>query len=273
MAEMYTPDIREYQQIPLGGATGGVDCTAWGAAILTDAHTQGKITTTGRAVRLHSNEAVPNDRSPGLNLIQVDDSVFKITGGKVDLDTRVQGMALSRDQIRNRIIDGRWANIQVVRRVLIERGFGGGNSFDGLHDITVHARSTDLIPVIGDPLVPHYIPASWDAVFDAAEAIPGIPIYSQFTRDLTPDYQWTLRPASSARRIGFFRYRLDGNGHISGRMLFYTGGIYHKRCTTPRAHVAAPGKPAKWSRQLVTLTEGKHEGWIVDAQYAKEINP
>ncbi len=85
----YLPHVLDYQQLPLGGPTGKYDCTAWMAAWLTDAHTSGATKITGRQVRLASNEPVPDPDSPGLNLGQVDTATRKLTGGKVDLDTRI----------------------------------------------------------------------------------------------------------------------------------------------------------------------------------------
>jgi hypothetical protein len=264
-AVSYTPDIDRYQQIPLGGATGPYDCTAWSAAILVDAHTQGAIQTTGRQIRLHTDEPVPDWDSPGLRLPQVDGAVVDVTNGRVQLDTRVQLNSLRRTEIEWRIKDGRWATIQVQRGVLVARGFLQG--FSGAHALTVHARATDGIPIIGDPLVPHYVAASWDAIFDAAEALTGGRVYSQFTRDLTPDYHWVCRPTGSAVFRAFRRFSSDGR--VLGT---HTTRGMDVPCTPPRYVPGTKRRPGRYLVQLVIPGKPRN-GWFVSAQFAEEIIP
>jgi hypothetical protein len=159
----------------------------------------------------------------------------------------------------------------------VNRGFGGNNAFGGLHALTIHHRATDNIPIIGDPLVPYYIPASWDAVFDAAQAMPlGGRIYSQFARDLSPDYVVKIVPTPPAQRKAFYRYRINRDGKISARELYSTPGIgknHWLKSTAPAYHRAAPGKPAGWGRYLVRIQEGERAGWLVDAVYSREVEP
>jgi hypothetical protein len=265
----YAPDITDYQQLrePI---TGNVDCTAYCGAILVDAHTQGKTKTTGRAVRVHSDEARPDPASPGLNLPQVRDSVLEITAGKVSLDTKVQSQALNRAQVQAMIVDGRWGTLQLIRGVLVTRGFGAGSDFRGGHAETVHVLPGEPdVPVLGDPLVPHYIRASWDAVFDAAEAFarPFTPgrVYAQFTRDLTPDY----RVAIPMPR--FVQYVLNAKGHIVKRRGHNISAPIHKPCTPPSWHVSDIAGVG--SRSLVQFTTNAGTRMWVDARYAKEIYP
>lgn len=158
----YLPDITRYQQIALGGETGKYDCTAWSAALYTDAHTSGAVKLTGRQIRLASDEKVPDPKSPGLNLDQVDAAVWKLTSAQVDPDTH-RGITIAEAQ--SRIVAGEWAELQVWRGSLVNAGFGGGNSFIGGHAITVHVSAG--APVIGDPLVPYYIRATWSAIWRA----------------------------------------------------------------------------------------------------------
>jgi hypothetical protein len=195
----YVPDPRAYQQLVLGGATRTVDCTAWGAAFRVDAHTKGATKTTGRAVRLHSDEPVPDPNSPGLNLGQVDASVIDITNGKVNFDTRAQSRSLSRADTKFRIVDGRFCGLSVWRGVLVDRGFATG--FRGSHDVTLFVRDTEPDqPLLFDSLVPTITRVSWDVAFDAAETLTGGRIYAQFTRDLTPDYHDLRTRAGGDRR-------------------------------------------------------------------------
>lgn len=265
----YTPDITRYQQLVYGGATRGVDCTAWGGALITDAHTQGATKLSGRAIRLASDEPVPDPASPGLNVGQVDAAIYRLTGGKVNLDTP-DPRTVSRAELKARIVDGRWANLAVKRSILVDRGYGGGNGFRGAHDITLHARAIDNTPVIGDPLVPYYIPATWDAVLDAAQAVTASGLlFVSYTRDLTPDYAVRVRPSAGYDRVSFVHYTLDKAGRITGRARAYTGG-FSATCTPPKWH-SGTGKIA--GRSLVQLTSGSRTGWWISAKYAKEIVP
>jgi len=266
------PDMRAYQQIPLGGKTGPYDCTAWSAAILVDAHTRGAIKLRGQDIRKATDEPVPSSGSPGLNLPQVDAAVLELSGNKVDLDTRVSGSEiLTREQARARAADGRWFGIQLIRGVLIDRGVISGG-FRGPHCITGHMRMSDKVAILGDPLVPKYLPSAWDALFDAAEAFADGRLLTQWTRDITPDYRVRIVPSLDGATVkAFYRYRVDASGRITSRALDHTSGIV-RRCSPPRYRSAAQGKPAIWSRQLVTITEGRRSGWIVDAQFAKEIS-
>lgn len=269
----YTPDIRQYQQLNNGDPWGGFDCTAWCGAILVDAHTQGARQTTGTAVRRNSNEVPPDPRSPGLNLPQVDDSVFKITGGHVDLDTKVQARALTRDQAQAMIIDGRWGTYQINRAVFVNRGFATG--FMGAHAITVHARDIDNLPVIGDPLVSHYYAVSWDALGDAAESLthsfdPG-KVYTQFTRDLTPDYRVRIMPTPPYKVVTFYQFFLNAKGQIARKPVPHTIGGLNKPCTRPSWHGSVvTGVPG---RKLVQFKTPKGTLMWVDARYSYEVYP
>ena len=252
----YTPDITRYQQLVYGGATGAYDCTAWCGAIITDAHTRGGTKLSGRLIRISTDEPIPDPTSPGLNLPQVDAAIYKLTSGRVNLDTRVGYSSLSREGVKSRIVDGRWATVQVRRGVLVDRGFLSG--FRGSHAITVHARAIDNSPVIGDPLVSHYVVASWDAIFDAAQSLTGGWVYTQMTRDLTPDYKARVPPGR------FFRYFLNSRGTITRRESTRTDG-FGATCTPPRYH------PGVYARQLVQLTSGSRKGWWISADYAREV--
>lgn len=256
----YTPDIRDYQQLD-EPRTGRYDCTAYAAAIVTDAHTGGKTRVTGRQVRLASSEPVPDPKSPGLNLPQVDAAVRSLTSGRVDLDTR---LALPRAEAQSLIVDGRWAIVQVKRSVLVNRGFLSG--FRGAHALTVHALD---VPVLGDPLVPYYVRCSWDALWDAADALIGLPGRANvsLTRDLTPDYRWTCRPNPPHDRRAFGRFRLE-DGRIVRRDMASTAGM-SVRCTAPRFYPW----PGHVGRSLVRITEGSRKGWWVDARFAEEMVP
>lgn len=266
----YVPDPRQYQQIPLGGVTGNVDCTAWGAAFRVDAHTNGNVKTTGRLVRLHSDEPIPDKASPGLNLGQVDAAVIDITSGRVDFDTRVQSRSLSRPEVKARIQDGRFCGMSIWRGVLVDRGFVTG--FRGGHDGTFFTRDTEPDQLLMfDSLVTSITRLSWDVAFDAAERMAGGLIYAQFTRDLSPDFVVTIAPLAGQHTRAFYTYELGVNGRIVGSHLRHTGGIRNKRCSRPTFHTSAT--KGITGRYLVQITEGEWSGSWVNAKFAEETNP
>lgn len=268
------PDIRDYQQLD-EPKTGPYDCTAYTGAVLLHAHTKGVTTTTGRTVRLRSDEPIPDPDSPGLNYPQIDASIRKIAPA-VDLDTRSGYQALTRGQIKNRAVDGRWFGIQVLRGVLVHRGFGGNSDFMGGHSISVHTREIDNEPVILDSLVPWAIRTGWDALFDAGEACPGAGgrINTIWTRDLTPDYHVVIRPPKGYDEQGFARFIVRYNpskkrSEIVDSRPEATPG-FEGDCAPPRYFANKAGGKG---RLLVKITEGQFKGWYVDDRWAREKNP
>ena len=132
-----------------------------------------------------------------------------------------------------------------------------------------------VMHVIGDPLDPHYIVCSWDALWDAAEALvhgfaPG-KVYTQFTRDLTPDYAVSVHPSRGHDKVAFFRYAQRPDGTVFARYRRYTGG-FTAACSVPKWHPVAKGAGFR-SRQLVQVTAGAYRGWWLDADLAHEVIP
>lgn len=261
----FVPDIADYQQLaePI---TGNVDCTAYAAALLAAVHSGGRYQPTGREVRLASNEPVPDPKSPGLNLPQVDDAVRKLTAGAIDLD----GTPVSVAEAQRRIVAGRWGEIQVVRSVLVDAGLGGGSKFGGGHAITAHTDPAGVL-LDGDPLVPHYMPMAWSDLWAAATAftrsIGTTGVYALWTRDVTVSYRAVIHPAPPATRKPFWIYELDrATGLITGRSRHWTRGM-SAACTPPAPH----SWPGIGTRQLVKLTSGGLRGEWVDARYAIEV--
>lgn len=271
----YVPDPVRYQQLTHGDPNGGVNCTAWGAAFRVDAHSKGAIKTTGTIVRAHTDEPKPDPESPGLNLGQVDNAVIDITHGQVDFDTRAQLRSLSRADVRWRVTDGRFCGLSVVRQVFVNRGFGGPSRFGGGHDVTIFTREAEPdVPILFDSLVPYLQRISWDAAFDAAEALTGGRIYAQFTRDLTPDYRAVIQPFAGDDRRRFRRFFLDDQGRIRGSERHTTRGLT-SRCSAPRYH--GPATKRNTGRYLVQLLEDPagqgNKGWFINAAFAEELNP
>jgi hypothetical protein len=202
----------------------------------------------------------------------VDAAVIDITNGRVDFDTRVQGRSLSRAEVKWRIKDGRFCGMSVLRSELVRHGFVTG--FRGGHDITVFTREAEPDqPLMFDSLVPSIVRVSWDAVFDAAEALTGGLIYAQFTRDLTPDYRWVLKPTPPAT-VRVFNHFIVEDGRIARIEKATTRGT-DVVCTPPKYVPAKAGKPAVWSRYLVQLVAPGHhrDTWWTDARWAEEQKP
>lgn len=255
----YTPDATRYQQLRNGDPYGGVDCTAWSAAWLTDAHTTGKTRLTGTEVRANSNEPHPDPRSPGLTLPQVDQSVYGLTDGKVNMDTHL-GIPTSLAQ--DLLVDGRWGIVQVDRAVLVRAGYLTG--FTGGHAVTVH--SVGSVPVLGDPLVPYYVRAGWKTLWSAASALIGAPGRANvsFTRDLTPDYRVSVPTGSE-----FVVFTVTNNVIAGSHQTTTPGGI-HQTCTVPRWY-DWPGP--RVGRRLVQITSGERKGQFIHAKWAYEVQP
>ena len=253
-----TPDPHDYQQLTQGDPNGGVNCTAYAGAWIVEA-AGGK--TTGRKVRAATDEPKPDPKSPGLNLPQVDAAIRKLT--PFNFDTRL-GDPIADAQ--KRITDGQWAVIQVVRGVLVDAGYGGGNPFRGGHAITVHCNAGDPVAVDGDPLVPRYMRIGWGTLWAAAAGIAGHGrVNAMFTRDLIPDYTVSIHPTTPGVRRQFNLFTVS-NGKIIRREPDVTRGFTHP-CSPPRWYVW-PGP--RHGRSLVEITEGKRKGKFVRSQFAEE---
>lgn len=268
----YVPDIRDYQQLEANDPYGTVNCMAYAAAILVDATTLGKHKVTGRQVRAHTNEPVPqgwpppfgkND-SPGLNLPQVDAATKKIA--PVDFDTRLGDNIIDAE---TRLRDGRYASVSVMRSVLVDHGMAGNNRFRGSHEIAVRVRATDGVPLFGDPLVPQWTVGSWGALWQAAGKIAGQGrVNAMFTRDLTADYEVDIDP-TEGHVIRAFRTFIVKDGIILRRdpnPATTSGGGVHRPCTAPHWY--------PWSkhvgRSLVQIIGGHHDKEFVLSHWARQ---
>lgn len=264
---MYIPDARLFMQIPLGGPTGPFDCTAWMAARLAAADSQGHVMLSGRAIRLASNEPKPDPRSPGLNLDQVDVALRRLTSPDIDLDTRI---GIGTDEARRMVVSGRWMGLQVNRGVLVDAGLGGGSRFRGGHAVTVH--SSDGVPVLGDSLIPYYQRTSWRTVWKAAAALVvssnGHTVgaghaYATFTRDVTLGYRAIVHPSKGI----FYEYIVNSAGVIVDRRERHTERGFSGDCTPPRTHPW----PGHGTRSIVQLKEGSFTGRWVGSVWAQEM--
>jgi hypothetical protein len=264
----YYPDPERYQQLGNGDPYGYADCTAWSAAYCVDADREGTFRTTGTAVRKHSDEPIPDRRSPGLNLPQADASVIEITKGKVDLDVHT-GMDIDRAEWL--IKSGRYAMVQVNRSVLVHAGYGGANDFTGGHCEATSWRGGE--PSLFDPLIKHTqrmngFGVLWRAAGALVTGVGGSVVgYGRanvaFTRDVTPDWVAAV-PAETT----FTRLILDATGrNVIGRRRPTTKGGFSALCSGP-FYVRSKSGPIK----VVKLTSGRHAGWVIRSKWARQVN-
>ena len=77
MGVTYRP--RHQPQLNASDPYGGVNCSAYSAAIMVDRATIGGVRVTGKDIRAASNEPRPEPGSPGLNIEQVIAAAFRLT--------------------------------------------------------------------------------------------------------------------------------------------------------------------------------------------------
>jgi hypothetical protein len=254
----YHPTHQAQLEYKWGGKYGGANCTPCSAGMTGQAHTCGALLFTGAQIRAASNEPIPDPKSPGLNLGQVDEALFKLSKGAIDLDTHYR---YDFDDVRKRVTAGAQAILQIQRSVLVKRGEAYGNTFAGGHAITIGVDSIGVW--FDDPLTGrHY--TSWATLEAAAGAlvlndagdICGFgKAYVSFSRDITLSY-----------RVRF----------IPGLLFAYTfrdGRIWDRHRQRIKAPTGAPCKPIRLfavhpngplagtgSKRLAVLTAGYLSG-------------
>lgn len=182
-----------------GGRYGGANCTPCSAGEVGQAHTCGALLFTGAQIRAASNESVPDPKSPGLNLGQVDAALYKLSGGKIDLDSHYR---YSWDGVHTRVVGGAFAILQGKRSVLIALGFGFGNLFGGGHAITTFYRNGWWMddPLTGRHKVTEAALKAFAAqlVLNDQGDICGFGrAYVAFSRDIVPAYRVNFEPGTT----------------------------------------------------------------------------
>lgn len=256
------PNLKPTHQAQLvyqwGGRYGGSNCTACSAGMVGQVHTCGALRFTGAQIRAATNEPIPDPKSPGLNLGQVDTALFKLSKGAIDLDTHYR---YGFDSLVQRVTGGAPAIAQFRRKILIDAGFGGGNSFAGGH---AGAIGFDGRLWMDDPLT-GLIRPSWGVleramgllVLDAAGNIAGIgKAYVSFGRDVARNYRIRFGPGPAV-----FEYSLR-DGMIWSREAIRFRSTTGAPCRPPRMFLAHPKGPLKGtaSRRLAIVTDGFLKG-------------
>lgn len=234
----YAPDPHDHQQLVPWSPTSPYDCGADSAAWAADAD-QGRKVVDGRTVRLNTNEAKPDPRSPGLNLPQVDAGVYRATNGRVNLRLGADGIrpTVTVTQARRMVEAGRRVEWQFHRGRLGRRipGLLAMDPFDGLHAGGLILEPFDSLRLF-DPLVPLYLKLTWADVQYAAingSAVPGTGFMNVLaTRDVVPS-AYTVRFDGPMR---FNVYRTGDDRIIDGVKTIVIGSrdvvrLVHRKTT------------------------------------------
>lgn len=260
-------------QLAAGGPYGKYDCTAWSAVFAIDYATCGRTITTGQRIRSLSDEPIPDPRSPGLNLGQVDEVALRHFG--VSLDTRY---AYPWAEFARRIAAGEGAILQGEYEVIADSGFDAGRGFRGGHAIFVPHGWAALDPLADGRAAGVYryareaYPQSLLRAFAArlvlrrdsegrvTRRVGDGYVYASFTRDVVATWRAYLPT------VAFWVYAVTG-GVVTGRTAVTRGGGSSVPVGSPRLH----RWPGHTSRSLVRVTKGIYEGRYVSSSYAKEV--
>jgi hypothetical protein len=258
----FLPDPSGPARIPLGrprtaGRTAPPVARGWPG----QAHTCGALLFTGAQIRAATNEPIPDPKSPGLNLSQVDSALRSLSNGVIDLDTRY---ALAFDTYRAKLTAGSQAILQIQRSELIKAGQGYGNTFPGGH--AIHTGAENGVPWFDDPLTGRHV-TTWATLEKAAGALlfPNGThlgfgkVYAAFTRDITQTYRATCRPLPGQTYRTFTRYFVNAAGRITTHEIRRTKGFRSparpRACSRPRAATSVtpatrrtPCGGCRWSR-------------------------
>lgn len=264
----YYPTHQDQLEYQWGGKYGRFNCTPCAAGMAGQAYTCGDLLYTGAQIRAASDEAIPDPDSPGLNLAQVDASLRKLSGGRIDLDVRYTYAFAS---YKKRLIAGEQAVLQGWRQKLVNAGQGYGNTFGKNH--AIHTGCTNGVPWFDDPLTGRHN-TTWATLqaFAGALNIGAVVqgkviyralgsgyVYAAFTRDNTRTYLLHFEGGA------FYRYFLNA----SKTAIVRRAPVKVPASTKP-APVSAPRLypwPGNKSRVLVHLEGGDYQGiWVAVPQ-------
>lgn len=264
-----------FQLASTAGSTGGVDCTAHATSTFIDSVTCGAKDPGGRAIRLLSNEPIPDPKSPGLNLVQVAKVALEHYG--VYMDVRIGSRSVPWPEYERRRKAGQPTIIQVRYRPIAVTNYDAGRGFEDNHALaeTTHATYDSLAD--GRPGCFEFngklyirsviqVAGSQLDIGGGARPRPGT-VWAAFGHDVVPDFRVTI-PAGYA----FWAYQLDAKGDIKpgskGRKARRSDAGIDQPCSTPAYH-HWPESSVPYKR-LVRIAAGAHAGMYVEARYSKE---
>lgn len=270
-------------QIRDGGSTGPYDCTAHSTSDAIDHATCGAKDPGGRTIRLQSSEPVPDPKSPGLNLQQVQRVALIHYNVYLEVHTGINAVGWTTYEARR--ADGQGVIIQLSYGPIADSPYDAFDSrFRGGHAMfeTVHATY--------DPGADGRRPGIWkydgrvyprDLMKRAAGALvigttsTGAvkkvgygKVWCAFTRDVIPDYHVVIRPSDR-----FFRYFVK-DGIIVDRSDRIEGRSTSARCTVPLSRYwprSQGGTGKSYSLVRIVDSGSSYHGWYVSSRYAREI--
>lgn len=270
-----------FQLKPSAGRTGPYDCTAHSCSDAIDHATCGNHDPGGRTIRLMSNEPVPDPKSPGLNLAQVELVAAKFG---VALDVHIGPRALTWAKYEAAVNSGRGAIIQVRYAPIADSAYDAGRGFRDNHAMFESVHSTE------DPLADGRAHGVYDREKEGPRKYPrdmmrraaaglvigyrnGQPIHAgpdhvwcALTRDVSATYSMEIRP-QKGRKYRRYRTFVIKGGQIVGFRKMRTEG-FARPCSAPRVFTW-PDKD-KNLRYLVQVKGGVHDGEWVRLHWAKE---
>jgi len=256
-------------------AHGWDNCTAYAAGMAADFDSCGTKHLTGKQIRALSNEPVPDPKSPGLSLRQIDDALNR---RGVDLETRY---TLSWADFARKIDKGEGAVLQletgpflattfrstktpINHAIFVPPGWGAMDpAADGrkrdypIHKYDGQPYPRDLLKKAAGQLVLVY-------------SSNGVPVrrlgegsvYASFTRDRRATWSWQHEPGK------FVLWSADDHKRTCRPVRTQdTGGTEPHSCTAPRLYKAPDGS----SRSLVRMLAGAYAGQFVHARFATEV--
>jgi hypothetical protein len=261
-------------QIQEGGATGGVDCTAWATRAGLATATCGRIVVSGRRLRLLSNEPVPDPQSPGLNLYQMQDVLREDFG--VYMDVRAGSRAISWSEYERKRVAGYSLVVQLSYAPIADSPFDAGRGFRGGHAMFEHvnAGTMDSLADGRAPGVFDYTGAFYprDLIRRATDrlvidprtgaTVPSGMVWAGVLRDVVPGYFARIPEG----RVLVYRVR---DGVIVDRDAQRTDG-FSAIASPPRRYPDRAGLPGS-SYELSRLLTGSRAGLYVGSHYVREV--
>lgn len=264
---MITPTFQAQDPMISGYIYGWDSCTAFAGAMAASFDRQVRLLCTGAQVRRNSSEPVPDPRSPGLNLAQIDASLRD--GWNVDLDVHYR---MPWADFERQINAGRGGILQGWYAPIADSQYDAGNGFRGNHAVFVPPGWGAMDPLAsGKGSLYQYAGAPYPLpmlreyagrlnVAPSGYSALGLGlVYAAMTRDRAGTWVFTV----GATKLGVFT--IGPNGVISHVRIATTGG-FNALCTPPRTYVW----PGHTPQRLVRLINGSHAGWYVRAQHAEE---
>ncbi len=265
MTDCATYRVPFASQLKQGGQTGRFDCTAWATSRAIARATCGKKVPSGRTIRLHSSEAIPDPDSPGLNLFQVAAVAENDYGVYFEIFTGAKALPFAGYEQRR--IDGRPGVIQVGYGPIADTKLDAGRGFRDNHAIyednfeTIESLADGRAPGVwkfDGRLYPRSVMKAAAAKLWTGSHYTGLGhVWCMFARDVIPDYRARV-PAGS-----YLAYQISG-AHVVMRRTRRTGG-FSGACTPPRHFL--------WGSRTVTLVQmlsGAKAGQWISHNYAME---